>query len=92
MGEVRIAAETYVGNHVSIKGDMNLVYIGEFAKIEDRVSIMTLNRTPGSMEIAKVDIGDNVLIQSGCSIISSTIKDGAIIGYNSVICEGSSIG
>lgn len=71
---------------------MNLVYIGEYTKIEDRVSIITLNRIPGSMEIGKVNIGDRVLIQCGSSIISSTIKDGAIIGYNSVICEGTVIG
>lgn len=41
---------------------MNRVFIGELTKIEDRVSIMTLNRIPGSMEIAKVEIGDNCYI------------------------------
>jgi dynactin-5 len=92
LGEARSGPEGYIGNNVSIKGDMNLVTIGEYTKIEDRVSIMTLNRIPGSIEVAKVNIGDNILIQSGSTVISSTIKDGAIVGYNSVICEGSVIG
>ena len=71
---------------------MNRVFIGELTKIEDRVSIMTLNRVPGSMESAQVDIGDNCYIQSGCTIISSKIKNGVVIGSNTVICEGSVIG
>lgn len=52
IGDVNIASESFVGNNVVIKGDMNFIFIGEHTKIEDRVSIMTLNRIPGSMEIA----------------------------------------
>lgn len=53
---------------------------------------MTLNRIPGSIEVANVDIGERVTIQSGCSLVSCQVKDGVIIGSNSVICEGSIIG
>lgn len=43
IGEIKISAESFVGNHCVIKGDMNSVLIGEHCRIEDRVSIMTLN-------------------------------------------------
>jgi dynactin-5 len=44
------------------------------------------------MEVAKVDIGDRVTIKSGSSLVSCIVKDGVIIGNNSVICEGSVVG
>lgn len=43
IGEVTIGAECYIGNHCVIRGDMNKVYIGEGTRIEDRVSVITLN-------------------------------------------------
>ena len=71
---------------------MNSVLIGEHTRIEDWVSISTLNWIKNNNTIAEVDIGDKVIINEGSSLISCTIKDGCIIGSNCVISEGCIIG
>jgi carbonic anhydrase/acetyltransferase-like protein (isoleucine patch superfamily) len=85
IGNVRLAANTSVWFGSVLRGDNELIDIGENSNVQDNC---TLHTDPGfPMTIGKnCTIGHNVILH-GC-----TIEDGALIGMGAIVMNGAKIG
>jgi carbonic anhydrase/acetyltransferase-like protein (isoleucine patch superfamily) len=90
VGEVQVADFANIWHNVVIRGDINIVRIGEYTNIGDHTVVHTANSLPTGIP-AGVYIGPHVTIQSHCSLYSCIIEDEVFIGANSVILEGSRV-
>ena len=70
-----------------IRGDLNPIYIGHHTCIGDNTVIHTVAAV-GTGTSAAVDIADNVIIGSHCSLCSCTIADECYISPGCTILEG----
>eukprot|EP00331_Platyophrya_macrostoma_P012353 CAMPEP_0176425650 /NCGR_PEP_ID=MMETSP0127-20121128/11502_1 /TAXON_ID=938130 /ORGANISM="Platyophrya macrostoma, Strain WH" /LENGTH=254 /DNA_ID=CAMNT_0017806825 /DNA_START=95 /DNA_END=859 /DNA_ORIENTATION=+ len=87
IGEVVIEEGTSIWYGAVIRGDINKVNIGKYCSIGDNTVIHTAGSLPTGIP-ASVNIGDNVWIQSNCTLYSCDISDTVVIGHKSVILEG----
>ena len=87
IGNVNVSKWATVWYNVIIRAELNAVRIGHFSSIGDGTSIYTAHSLPHGLS-ASVNIGKNVVVESGCSIHSCIIDDDCVIGANSVIGEG----
>ena len=69
VGETIVDSYSTVWNNVVIRGDINSVYIGIYTSIGDNTVIQTVASLPTGLE-ASVKIGDNVTINSDCTLSS----------------------
>jgi len=87
IGNVAVSKWATVWYNVIIRAELNAVRIGHFSSIGDGSSIYTAHSLPHGIS-ASVNIGKNVVVESGCSLHSCIIDDDCVIGSNSVIGEG----
>ena len=87
IGNVAVSKWATVWYNVIIRAELNAVRIGHFSSIGDGSSIYTAHSLPHGIP-ASVNIGKNVVVESGCSLHSCIIDDDCVIGSNSVIGEG----
>ena len=92
VGEARISEQAYILGNTVVRGDLNRAHVGSNSLVMENCSISTVHRHPDSAEIMDCDIGDDVVIAPGCSLISCQVDELTYIGANSVICEGAEIG
>lgn len=83
IGDVTIGKDCFIGFGAVIRADFGPIVIGNESLIEDNVVIHTAKRT---------DIGNRVIVGHMAMVHDATIKDGALIGMQSMICEGSEVG
>lgn len=85
IGKVKLEAGASVWFNAVLRGDNELIHIGENSNVQDGTVIHTDLGSP--LEIGKgVTIGHNVMLH-GCSV-----DDYSLIGINSVILNGAKIG
>eukprot|EP00401_Gymnodinium_catenatum_P069483 CAMPEP_0117595946 /NCGR_PEP_ID=MMETSP0784-20121206/74037_1 /TAXON_ID=39447 /ORGANISM="" /LENGTH=159 /DNA_ID=CAMNT_0005398169 /DNA_START=106 /DNA_END=584 /DNA_ORIENTATION=+ len=74
-----------------LRGDKNVITIGNKTNIQDRSVISTVANLDTGFP-AKVEIGDEVTIGHGALITSSIIGNRSLIGQGAIISEGCEIG
>ncbi|OCR23238.1 hypothetical protein AFK24_19195 [Pseudomonas syringae] len=85
IGKVKLEAGSSVWFNAVLRGDNELIHIGENSNVQDGTVMHTDMGSP--LEIGKgVTIGHNVMLH-GCSV-----GDYSLIGINSVILNGAKIG
>ncbi len=95
IGDVVIGSESSIWFHVTVRGDVNWIEIGERTKIQDNACLHVTNQTGPTKIGNDVTIAHNATIH-GCTIhdrvlvgIQATILDGAIIMPDVIIAAGS---
>lgn len=95
IGDVTIGSDSSIWFHVTIRGDVNWIEIGERTNIQDNACIHVTNQTGPTKIGNDVTIAHNVVIHA-CTIhdrvlvgIQSTVLDGAIIKPDVIIAAGS---
>ena len=90
VGNVAVSQWATVWYNVVIRAELNAVRIGHFTSIGDGTTIYTLHSLPSGLA-SSVNIGKNVVVESGCVINSCIIDDDCVIGQNSVIGAGARV-
>lgn len=85
IGSVRIASKASIWYGTVLRGDNDLIEIGERSNIQDGTVIHVDKNTPTT-------IGKNVSIGHGAMVHGCTIDDGSLIGIGSVILDNARIG
>ena len=85
IGSVRIASKASVWYGTVLRGDNDLIEIGERSNIQDGTVIHVDKNTP-------TKIGKNVSIGHGAMVHGCTIDDGSLVGIGSVILDNARIG
>lgn len=85
IGSVTLKAGASVWFSAVIRGDVEVIEIGECANVQDGA---VLHADPGSPCI----IGDNVTIGHNAMVHGCTIGAGSLVGINAVVLDGAIIG
>jgi len=83
IGDVEIGRSCFIGFGAIIRGDFGRIVIGSGTLVEENVVIHSGSR---------VEIGTGVIIGHMVMIHDAIIRDHALVGMKSMICDGSSIG
>lgn len=84
LGDVELSDGSSVFDSAVIRGDLNIIKIGENSNVQDNVTIHTDAEDPTT-------IGRNVSIGHNAVIHGATIEDNVIIGMGSILLNGSHI-
>lgn len=85
IGKVRLAAHSSVWFNVTIRGDNELIAIGENSNVQESAVLHTDMGFP-------LTIGKNVTIGHQAMLHGCTVEDGALIGIQAVVLNGAVIG
>jgi carbonic anhydrase/acetyltransferase-like protein (isoleucine patch superfamily) len=85
IGKVKIEAKASIWFNVTIRGDNELITVGENSNVQE---CCVLHTDPGY----PLTIGKNVTIGHQAMLHGCTIGDGALIGIQAVILNGAKIG
>ncbi|MBN2859289.1 MAG: gamma carbonic anhydrase family protein [Sphaerochaetaceae bacterium] len=85
IGEVSLADNTSLWPHVTVRGDMASITVGEGSNIQDNSVVHVNTDLPTS-------IGKNVTVGHGAIIHGCTIGDTCLIGMGAIILDGAVIG
>ncbi|KGM42754.1 hypothetical protein JY97_11815 [Alkalispirochaeta odontotermitis] len=85
IGSVILCENSSVWFNCTLRGDIELIFLGESSNIQDGSSVHTDDGAPTM-------IGANVTIGHNCVIHGCEIKEGCLIGMGSVILTGAVIG
>lgn len=85
IGEVSLADNTSLWPHVTVRGDMASITIGEGSNIQDNSVVHVNTDLP-------TRIGKNVTVGHGAIIHGCTIGDTCLIGMGAIILDGAVIG
>ena len=83
IGDVEIGKDCFIGFGAIIRGDFGKIVIGDGTLVEENVVIHS-----GSI----VEIGNQVIIGHMVMIHDAVIKDCALVGMMSMLCNGAKIG
>lgn len=86
IGDVVIGRESSVWCHAIIRGDVNLIRIGERTNVQDLSMLHVTRRT------ASLHIGDEVTIGHAAILHGCTIKNRCLIGMRAVVMDGAVVG
>ena len=81
IGDVTIGEESSAWYNVTIRGDVNLIAIGDRSNVQDNVCIHVMNQTGPTL------IGNEVTIGHGAVIHGCTIHDRVLIGINATVLD-----
>jgi len=91
IGDVVIGDDSSVWPMVAIRGDVNIIRIGDRTNIQDGSVLHVTHKGPLSPEGNALHIGSDVTIGHGAVIHACTIEDQCLIGMGSVILDGAVI-
>ncbi len=91
IGDVIIGEDCSVWPMVAIRGDVNIIRIGDRTNIQDGSVLHVTHKGPLSPEGNALHIGSNVTIGHSAVIHACTIEDECLIGMGSVILDGAVI-
>jgi carbonic anhydrase/acetyltransferase-like protein (isoleucine patch superfamily) len=86
IGKARIAAHVSIWFDVTVRGDNELITIGENSNVQEGC---VLHTDPGGTPLV---IGRNVTVGHQAMLHGCTVGDGALIGIQAVILNGARIG
>jgi carbonic anhydrase/acetyltransferase-like protein (isoleucine patch superfamily) len=81
IGDVTIGKESSIWFNVTIRGDVNVIQIGNQSNVQDNVCIHVMNQT------GPTHIGNEVTIGHGAIVHGCTIKDRVLVGMNVTILD-----
>jgi carbonic anhydrase/acetyltransferase-like protein (isoleucine patch superfamily) len=90
-GSAELAGAVYLGEdasiwyNVSIRGDLQPVYIGRRSNVQDNSVIHVAHELPAR-------IGEGVTVGHGVILHACTIEDNSLIGMGAIVLDGSVIG
>jgi carbonic anhydrase/acetyltransferase-like protein (isoleucine patch superfamily) len=84
-GEVYLEEDASIWCNVSIRGDLEPVYIGKNSNIQDNAVVHVAHEIPAR-------IGNGVTVGHGVILHACTIGDHSLIGMGAIVLDGSSIG
>lgn len=82
IGKVEIGAGSSVWFNCVLRGDTNMIRIGERSNIQDGTIVHV---DPGEM---RTTIGSDVTVGHGCILHGCTLQDGAFVGMGAVVLNG----
>lgn len=85
IGRVELAARSSVWFNVTIRGDNELIRIGEGSNVQDNSVLHTDEGKP-------LDVGANVTVGHQVMLHGCTIGEGSLIGIQAVVLNGARIG
>jgi len=85
IGKVKIDAHVSIWSHVTIRGDNELIAVGENSNVQEGCTLHTDMGYP-------LTIGKNVTVGHQAMLHGCTIDDGSLIGIQAVILNGAVIG
>lgn len=85
IGKVRVEANASIWFEVTIRGDNELIVIGENSNVQEGC---VLHTDPG----VPLTVGKNVTVGHQAMLHGCTIGDGALVGIQAVILNGAKIG
>lgn len=91
IGDVEIGVDSSVWPMVAIRGDVNIIRIGDRTNIQDGSVLHVTHQGPLSPEGNALHIGSDVTIGHGAVVHACTIEDECLIGMGSVILDGAVI-
>ena len=91
IGDVMIGDDSSVWPMVAIRGDVNIIRIGDRTNIQDGSVLHVTHKGPLNPEGNALHIGSDVTIGHGAVIHACTIEDACLIGMGSVILDGAVI-
>jgi carbonic anhydrase/acetyltransferase-like protein (isoleucine patch superfamily) len=86
IGDVHIGAEASIWHHVTIRGDVNYIRIGERTNIQDG-SVVHVNRVTGGQTI----IGSDITIGHMALIHACELQDKSFVGMKAMVMDGAVI-
>lgn len=84
LGDVKIGDNVAIFDHTVLRGDMNIITVGNNSNIQDNVTIHTDVNNPAV-------IGDSVSIGHNAIVHGATLGDEIIIGMGAIVMNGSVI-
>lgn len=87
IGDVHLGAECSVWMNVVIRGDVNIIRIGDRTNIQDG-TILHVNRLPSHPCI----VGTDVTVGHGAIVHGCTVEDRCLIGMGAILLNGCRIG
>ena len=86
IGDVEIGADCSIWFGVIMRGDVNIIRIGERSNIQDGTILhVTLNKWP-------LHIGNSVTVGHGAMLHGCTVGDFTLIGMRATVLDGAEIG
>jgi carbonic anhydrase/acetyltransferase-like protein (isoleucine patch superfamily) len=86
IGDVALGAETSVWFHVTIRGDVNWIRIGERTNVQDNAVIHVTNRR------APTRVGSGVSIAHAAVVHGCTIEDDVLVGIGAIVMDHAVVG
>lgn len=86
IGDVEIGAESSVWMNVVIRGDVNVIRIGDRSNIQDGTIVHVQHDTHPTR------VGNDVTVGHGAVIHGCTIHDRVLVGMGAIILNGATIG
>jgi len=86
IGDVHIGNESSIWHHVTIRGDVNYIRIGERTNIQDG-SVVHVNRVKGGHTI----IGSDITIGHMALIHACELQDKSFVGMKAMVMDGAVI-
>ena len=84
-GDIRVGENASLWYHVSMRGDLARIEVGEESNIQDNAVVHVSPDVPTL-------IGSRVTVGHSAIIHACTIKDGCLIGMGATVLDGSTIG
>lgn len=88
IGDVHIGPECSVWPHVTIRGDVNRIYIGRRTNIQDGSVLHVTHPHPNIPEGHALSIGDNVTVGHNTTLHGCTIGNRCLVGMGSTVLDG----
>ena len=91
IGDVEIGAGSSIWYNCVLRGDVNIIRIGERTNIQDGTVIHCDSPKPGSEAGLPTIIGDDVLVGHLVMLHGSVLHDRAFVGLSSTVMDGCTI-
>ncbi len=82
IGDVKIGGGSSVWYGATLRGDVNVIRVGEFTNIQDGTVVHVTRRTHGT------SIGSRCTIGHGAIVHGCTLEDGSYIGMRATVMDG----
>jgi carbonic anhydrase/acetyltransferase-like protein (isoleucine patch superfamily) len=86
VGDVEIGADSSVWMNAVVRGDVNIIRIGQRSNVQDGTVVHVMHDTHPT------HIGDDVTVGHGAIVHGCTIEDRCLIGMGAVLLNGATVG
>jgi carbonic anhydrase/acetyltransferase-like protein (isoleucine patch superfamily) len=87
IGDVTIGAQSSIWYNVVVRGDVNIIRIGDRTNIQDLTMLHVTHRKHADDPGAPLIIGNDVTVGHGATLHGCTVEDGAFIGMQAIVMD-----